>query len=634
MQYLETAAGFIMNGCYKICGNYGVAILLFTLLSKIILLPLSVWVQKNSIKMVKMQPDINEIKIKFFGDKDQIAEEEAALYKKEHYHPSLTLIPTLAQLVLLMAVIAGIKAGMGDPSIDMNFLGINLSIVPSEIKQLIYVLSPVAAGASAALMCLTQNRSNVLQSEQSKLSQYGMLAFSVGLSVYLGWFVSIGVAVYWVASNLLSIAQLYLLNWAINPKKYVDYERLEKTKAELSELSQIGKGSETDNAEYRKREKADYKKFFSVVNKHLVFYSESSGFYKYYRGMIEYLLKNTNITIHYITSDPCDIVFTLAESEPKLRPYYIAEKKLITLMMKMDADVVVMTMPDIDNFHIKRSYVRKDIEYIYIPHCLDSINTTMRKGSCDHYDTVFCCTKNQREEMEKTEEVYGLPKRNLIDWGYCLLDDMRRDYAASEKQENEVKTILIAPSWQKDNIVDSCLETILDGLSGRGYKIIVRPHPQHVRHKKAYMEQLKAKYADTPDIEIQTDFSSDKTVFSADLMITDWSGITYEYAFTTQKPVLFINTPMKVMNPEYEKIGVPPINVWLRDEIGCSIDLDKLDTVGEAADRLIREKDKYYEKIGGFINDNVYNLGDSAAVGAKYIIEAVKRKIKEKGDKK
>ena len=52
-------------------------------------------------------------------------------------------------------------------------------------------------------------------------------------------------------------------------------------------------------------------------------------------------------------------------------------------MMKMDADVVVMTMPDIENYHIKRSYIRKDINYVYVPHGMDSLNMTMRTGSMD-----------------------------------------------------------------------------------------------------------------------------------------------------------------------------------------------------------------------------------------------------------
>ena len=187
-----------------------------------------------------------------------------------------------------------------------------------------------------------------------------MMAFSVGLSLYLGWFVPAGVALYWIASSLFAILQQYLLNWAINPKDYVDYEELEASKQELEELQSIGgKKKLFEKNPYAKREKKDFKRFFSVVNKHLVFYSESSGFYKYYQGIIEWLLAHTNLTIHYITSDPEDQIFALAEKEDKIRAYYIGEKRLITLMMKMDADVVVMTMPDIENFHIKRSYIRK-----------------------------------------------------------------------------------------------------------------------------------------------------------------------------------------------------------------------------------------------------------------------------------
>ena len=132
-----------------------------------------------------------------------------------------------------------------------------------------------------------------------------------------------------------------------------------------------------NNPEYRleqKKEKEDYNRFNSVVNKHLVFYSESSGFYKYYAGIIQYILEKTNLTIHYVTSDYHDKIFEHPDINNRIRAYYIGEKKLITLMMKMDADVVVMTMPDLDVYHIKKSYVRKDIEYVYVPHGMDSLN--------------------------------------------------------------------------------------------------------------------------------------------------------------------------------------------------------------------------------------------------------------------
>lgn len=634
MEILCQGLTCIMDFCYKICKNYGFAIILFTFFSKIVLLPVSVWVQKNSIKMVKMQPEINFLKVRYYGDADRIAEEQGKLFKREKYNPIASVIPLIIQLVLLMGLIEVIKRGMNNPAISMEFFGVDLSRIPSaEGTELLW--SPVVAGISAWILCVAQNMSNVLQSEQSKLNQYATMALSVGLSLYLGWFVAVGVALYWTASNLMAVLQLYLLNWAINPKNYVDYEKLEESKKALAELGNLGentKGFKNPNA---KREKADYKRFFSVVNKHLVFYSESSGFYKYYQGIIEYLLRNTNIVIHYITSDPQDAVFELEREEEKLKAYYIGEKRFITLMMKMDADVVVMTMPDLENYHVKRSLVRKDIEYIYIPHGMDSLNLTMRTGSMDHFDTVFCVGKHQKEEIEKTEIVYNLPKKKLLEWGYSLLDSMQKEYALLQensvrKDGNEKKDILIAPSWQPDNIVDSCLCEILDRLSGQGYHITVRPHPQHVRHRGALMEELKKQYENNPDIEIQTDFSSNHTVFEADLVITDWSGIAYEYAYTTRKPVLFINTPMKIMNPEYEKIDTVPLNILLRDEIGASLDLDRLGQLGDTVTMLFQNKELYREKIDAFVREYVYNPGESAKIGAKYIIQEIQKKAKER----
>lgn len=634
MEAIYKALEVVMNGCYALCHNYGLAIILFTLTSKIVLLPVSIWVQKNSIKMVKMQPEINFLNVKFFGDKDRIAEEQAKIFKREKYHPMASIIPLIIQLVLLMGVIEVIKRGISNPAIDMNFFGINLSLEPSK-TGISLLWSPLVAGVSAWILCVAQNASNVLQAEQSKLNKYGMMAFSVGLSLYLGWFVSVGVALYWVASNLFAVVQLYLLNWAINPKDYVDYAALEQSKKELEAIGKLGGTKRKRFGDpLTKREKQDYRKFFSVVNKHIVFYSESNGFYKYFQGIIEYLLENTNIVIHYITSDPEDNIFELAKTNDRIRPYYIGEKRLITLMMKMDADVVVMTMPDLENYHIKRSYIRKDIEYIYIPHGMDSLNLTMRTGSMDHYDSVFCVGKHQKEEIEKTEIVYQLPKKKLVEWGYSLLDEMRADYARLPHQDSETKKILIAPSWQQDNIVDSCLEQILDNLKGKGYQITVRPHPQHVRHRGEFMEQLKVKYEHDADVEIQTDFSSNSTVFEADLMITDWSGIAYEYAYTTQKPVLFINTPMKIMNPEYQKIDTVPLNILLREEIGCSLNLDDLDQISDKVQELLEHRADYYEKIGNFVQEYVYNPGTSAEVGAKYIIAEIQKKIQERKEEK
>ncbi len=632
MNLLYNILSWIMNGCYDFCHNYGWSIVLFTFISKIVLLPVSLWTYMNSITMIKIQPDINFLKVKYYGQKDMIAEEQAKLFKEQKYHPLASTIPLIVQLVLLMGVVGTIRMGIENPSINMMFGPVDLGEVPSQVG-IGLIWSPIVAGFSAWILCIAQNASNVLQSEQSKYNKYGTMIFSVGLSLYLGWFVPIGTALYWVCSNLMAVMQLYILNGIIKPRKYVDYEKLEKSRRALNEIQSVGKKKkESLFSENKRRERNDYKKFFSVVNKHLVFYSESNGFYKYFKGFIEYLLEHTNITIHYITSDPEDSIFEMEKVNPQIRAYYIGENRLITLMMRMDADMVVMTMPDLDNFHIKRSYVRDDVEYVFVQHGMGSNNMGMRKGCMDHFDTIFCVGPHQVSEVKETEKEYNLPSKKLIEVGYPLIDEIRNKFQLIEHTKNKRKKILIAPSWQEKNIVDSCLEEILDALKNLDYEIIVRPHPQEVRLKKDYMEVLKQKYS-SDNVIIQTDFTSNNPIMEADLLITDWSGISWEYAFTTLRPILFIDTPMKVMNPEYQRIDTIPLNILLRDKLGKSLKLDQLGQIVEVVEYLIERKLEYSKNIEALAYQYIYNLGSSTEVGAKYIIKSLQEKLKQKGVK-
>ncbi len=343
-----------------------------------------------------------------------------------------------------------------------------------------------------------------------------------------------------------------------------------------------------------------------------------NGFYKYFKDIIEIILHKTDIIIHYITSDPADEVFKLQSDN--FQVYYIGEKKLIVLMMKMDADMVVMTMPDLQKYHIKRSMVRDDIEYVYIDHGIGSINLMLRKHALDYFDTVFASNDISYRELKEQEKQYGLTPRNIVKYGFCLIDNMIREYESQPVIENEVKTILIAPSWQEDNLLDLCIDQILDQLLGKGYHIIVRPHPQYVRHCYEKLELLKQRYAQYDDFTLQTDFSSNDTVFNADILMTDWSGIAYEYSFTTLKPSLFIDTPMKVMNPDYKEIDVVPFDIEIRNQIGLSVSVDHLEELDSVVRKLLYSEDYQKENMKALRDKYLYNVSKSAKVGADYLI--------------
>lgn len=690
MYYICYPLGYLMKWCFEFLGNYGLAIILFTLLTKLVIMPISVWVHLNSIKMVKIQPQINFIKAKYYGDKDRIADEETKLYKTAKYNPFASIVPMLVQIILLMCVVYIIKEPLTHilhlsddvcrtlaaqigvdyregqltvvnavlngtltsdmftgaaaeainsiKTINLTFLGFGLDAVPCEVWGK-YILVPAIAGISSLILCFAQNAINVLQAEQSKMNKYGMTIFSVGISLSLGFFVYTGVALYWVASNLFAILQQIVLNAIINPKKHVDYDALEKSRKALADIEALG--GDKNNAEAKansKREKADYKRFFKIVNKHLVIYSEKSGFYKYFEAIINGLLSRSNLTIHYVTSDPNDAVFELSKSEPRIRPYYIGPKKLITLMMKMDADIVVMTTPDLEKYYIKRSLVRKDVEYIYTPHDMMSVHMGFREGALDHFDTVFCVGPHAVKEIRETEKVYNLKEKTLVEFGYPLTEKLIASYEQTEKDgvAGTKKEILIAPSWQEDNLLDSCIDKLIEKLVCDEYHVTVRPHPEYVKRYPEKMELITQRYKDVPDekLTFELDFTSNKSTYSSDLLITDWSGIAYEFCFATKKPALFVNTKMKVTNPEWKKISAVPMEIYLRDKVGVSVDKDKLDGVKEYADELLSNPEKYREKITDILNSYLFNLGSNGAEGVKYILEELKKaQMKKKSEK-
>ncbi|MDE7198639.1 MAG: CDP-glycerol glycerophosphotransferase family protein, partial [Lachnospiraceae bacterium] len=307
----------------------------------------------------------------------------------------------------------------------------------------------------------------------------------------------------------------------------------------------------------------------------------------------------------------------------QFKPYYIGENRMIVLMMKMETDIMVMTTPDLENFQLKRSYVKKDIEYIYIPHDVNSANLSFHKEALDHYDTIFTSGPKNRQELAEREQKYGLPAKNLVEWGSSVIDNMTKSYEemikGSVPEEQETRTVLIAPSWQKDNILDSCIEEMLDRLAQTPYRVIVRPHPQYVRHFEARIDALAAKYK---DILFQKDFSSNKTVYTADLLVTDWSSIAFEYAFATLKPVLFVDTPMKILNPDYRELETVPIDIELRHRIGISITPEAVGgELKPAVDKLLWDVQFSKESMRRLKQEYIYNNGESGKVGAKYIID-------------
>ncbi|MBO4470493.1 MAG: preprotein translocase YidC, partial [Clostridia bacterium] len=421
-----------------------------------------------------------------------------------------------------------------------------------------------------------------------------------------------------------------VLNRLRPPEKEIDWAELEESRKELAAYTNTGKET-VRSREDKHREKADYKRFFSVGNKHLVFYSESSGFYKYYERIIAYILANSKLTVHYVTSDPKDQIFDIAQKEPRIVPYYIGQKKLITLFMKLEADVMVMTMSDLGNYQYKRSYYSKDIRYVYVFHYPLSTHMVLHTGALRHYDTILCVGDFQFEEIRQTEKLFGDPEQELIACGYGQLEKLYDAYRETPRTERTRPKVLIAPSWQADNILDSCIDDLLKELLGEGFDVTVRPHPEYVKRYGDRMDAIVKRYEDYTggDLFFELDFTGNTSIFDSDTVISDWSGTAYEFVMVTERPCVFIDTPPKINNPDYEKITVAPLEFTLRDQVGIRVKPGEFSGLAERIRGLL-EDGSFSGRIREIREKTIANFGRSGEVGGRYIIDAVKEKVKNR----
>lgn len=614
----------IVEWCHALVGNWWVAILLFTAITKVLLMPLSLWSHRNAITMVELMPDLFRIKLRFFGDRETIEEKQNELYHERRYHALLSLVPLIAQIIILFGLSGVIRTIVQSGDAEVRLLG----IVPSEAGFPLLAVVPLLAALSSLVQGLAANRINPLQREQSRAEKATTNGISIALSLFLAAFVVCGMAFYWICSNLMAIAVQLACNAIIRPANYIDYEALAAARKEYEtlEASTASQRAWYERDPYVRKERADYQRFFSIEGKHLVFYSEGSGFYKYFKGAIEWLLLHSDIQIHYVTSDPEDQVFAIAEQEPRLLPYYVGQRRLITLMMKMDADVVAMSIPGLDNYYLKRSYVRDDSTYVYIPHHTTSFHLTSHEHDYDHFDEVFCVGPHQVAEMRGLEELYGAHAKKLSLIGYDLIDEEIRAYeSVAHEDAHTPPVVLIAPSWNRDNILDSCIDGMLDVLLARGYRVIVRPHPEYTKRYRPKWEALIGRYEHIPEerLRFERDFSSNESILGADTIITDWSTVNLEFSFTTLKPSIFIDTTMKANNPDWEKLDIVPTDISIRNEIGRSLAPEALSGLPDLIDDLLAHASQWKDDIGTVRARMIAHLGHGGERAGERLLELV-----------
>ena len=310
--------GWVMWLCYTIVRNYGVALILFTLITKALMFPMSLKQQKSSVKMAMVKPKLDNAQKKYANNKDKLNEEMMKIYQEAGYNPMSGCLPLLIQFPILfgvievvykplthivrlskdviasaqeiangiegitfsaampqMAIIDGVRqnaslfASVLTPeqiekvqNLNLSFLGINLGEIPSfgfNILMLIPILSGLSSFA-VSMQSMKQNEAT--SSEASNGTMKGMMYMMPLMSVMFCFSLPAGVGMYWIVSNIFSYIQSRIMHKLYNPA-----EMAEKIKAEQAALAAKERQEKIENRKKAREELAAHQAEVEAVKK-------------------------------------------------------------------------------------------------------------------------------------------------------------------------------------------------------------------------------------------------------------------------------------------------------------------------------------------------------------------------------
>ena len=108
--------------------------------------------------------------------------------------------------------------------------------------------------------------------------------------------------------------------------------------------------------------------------------------------------------------------------------------------------------------------------------------------------------------------------------------------------------------------------------------------------------------------------------------MTDWSSVFCEFSLVTLKPSVFIDTPMKVSNPDWQELGIEPTDISLRNEVGHSVSPDDLSELPDIIAEMISNPDAWHDRIEEVRSRMIFNLGHGGEAAGRYLLGKILEK--------
>ena len=276
MNFIANLFGYVLSFLYKLVNNYGIAIIIFTILLRIILIPITIAQQKSMKKNAKMQEKMREIQKKYKNDPERLNQATIDLYKTEKLNPFSGCLSSILQIIIILSVfwlvskpltymkkvdtniinnyINEIKEEDGSVAsypeiqviqrkatvdenvyINMEFLGLDLSKVPSQdfkdpTVYIIPVLYVITTFISIKMTNNLQSKSKENKETDEELEAMRQMTNSMNymvpiMSIFIAFIAPLGLALYWFVSNLVMLVERLIIN------KFFSKDKEEKANA-------------------------------------------------------------------------------------------------------------------------------------------------------------------------------------------------------------------------------------------------------------------------------------------------------------------------------------------------------------------------------------------------------------------
>ena len=373
-----------------------------------------------------------------------------------------------------------------------------------------------------------------------------------------------------------------------------------------------------------------YRKFQNLhpSSRKIVFYAENNTDWDHFDPLIQELITNKGLEVCYVASDYNDPALQI--SSTSMKAFFIGYGSTrLSFFQNLDAQVAIMTMPDLALFNLERS--RFGTHYIFVFNTAISTHMGFMRRAFDHYDAIFCTGPHQIAELHAAERIYNTPKKVLVEYGSPLIDQIIDQIDTAEVENNRLDDslhVLIAPTYGPQNLIevdDGQLCTgLVEHLLADGLRVSLRPHWMTSLNKPELIASLKSRFENSSLFSMDQGDSSILSLRKFDVLISDLSGIAIEFSLGFLKNVIYVDLPFRIRNNEYQDIGIEPIELQLRAKTGVVLSPDKLDSTAKVIRSIVSNQAKTRELCELARRETFFNLGESARFGADYIARQAK----------